>query len=84
MDWVLSSSGRQEMAGGTRTVVTAMDTQTVSTLCQSVQPPITASHLGTLKAAPQLWQLHSVAGHTARKELYVGKMFLLKSTFFFY
>ena len=69
MDWVLSLSGRQEMAAGMRTVVTVTDTQTVSTLCQSVQPPITVSHLGTQRAAPLLWQLHSVAEHTERKEL---------------
>ena len=69
MDWVLFSSGRQEMAVGMRTVVTAMDTQTVSTLYQSVQPPIMVSHLGTRRAAPPLWLLHSVVEHTERKEL---------------
>ena len=69
VDWVLSSSGRQEMAGDTRTVVTVMDTQTVFTLYQSVQPPIMASHLGTQRAAPLLWPLHSVAEHTEKKEL---------------
>lgn len=69
MDWVRSSSGRQEMAGGMRTVVTVMDTQTVSTLYQSVQPPTMASHLGIQRAVPLLWPLHSVAEHTERKEL---------------
>lgn len=69
MDWVLFSSGRQEMAADMKTVVTVMDTQTVFTHCQSVQPPIMASHLGTQRAAPRLWPLHSVAERTERKEL---------------
>ena len=69
MDWVLFSSGRQEMVAGMRTVVTVMDTQTVSTHYQSVQLPIMASHLGTQRAAPPLWLLRSVAEHTERKEL---------------
>jgi len=68
VDWALSSFGRQEMVGDMRTAVTVMDTQTVSTLYQSAQHPITASHLGTQRAAPLLWPLHSVAEHTEKKE----------------